>query len=77
LEDKAKGRPQEHKYLSGKYLVTKLRHHFTREKYQIEFECIKDSFKEGLSEAVSGSSAITDSGELKMSEDGTRVIGGL
>jgi len=26
---------------------------------------------------VSGSSAITDSGELKMSEDGTRVIGGL
>ena len=45
LENRGKGRPDEHKYLSGKYLVTKLRHHFTREKYQIEFECIKDSFK--------------------------------
>ena len=77
LENRAKGRPDEHKYLSGKYLVTKLRHHFTREKYQIEFECIKDSFKSMLSGAVPGSSAITESGEIKLSEDGSRVIGGL
>ena len=32
-----------HTYLSGYYLITKLRHHFTREKYEIEFEAIKDS----------------------------------
>ena len=32
-----------HKYLSGYYLITKLRHHFTKEKYEIEFEAIKDS----------------------------------
>jgi len=34
-----------HKYLSGYYLITKLRHHFTKEKYEIEFEAIKDSLK--------------------------------
>ena len=32
-----------HTYLSGYYLITKLRHHFNREKYEIEFEAIKDS----------------------------------
>jgi len=32
-----------HKYLSGYYLITKLRHHFTKEKYSIEFEAIKDA----------------------------------
>ena len=36
---------QHHTYLSGYYLITKLRHHFTREKYVIEFEAIKDSLK--------------------------------
>ena len=34
-----------HTYLSGYYLITKLRHHFTKEKYEIEFEAIKDSLK--------------------------------
>ena len=34
-----------HTYLSGYYLITKLRHHFTKEKYDIEFEAIKDSLK--------------------------------
>jgi hypothetical protein len=36
---------QHHTYLSGYYLITKLRHHFTRDKYEIEFEAIKDSLK--------------------------------
>ena len=36
---------QQHKYLSGYYLITKLRHHFNTEKYEIEFEAIKDSLK--------------------------------
>jgi len=36
---------QHHTYLSGYYLITKLRHHFTKEKYEIEFEAIKDSLK--------------------------------
>ena len=34
---------QHHTYLSGYYLITKLRHHFNKEKYEIEFEAIKDS----------------------------------
>ena len=34
-----------HKYLSGYYLITKLRHHFTKEKYEIEFEAIKDALR--------------------------------
>ena len=34
-----------HTYLSGYYLITKLRHHFNKEKYEIEFEAIKDSLK--------------------------------
>ena len=66
-----------HKYLSGKYLITKLRHHFTAEKYMIEFEAVKDSFRANLPQGVQGSSAIQDDGTIKMSEDGTRVIGGL
>jgi hypothetical protein len=73
---------EEEKYLSGKYLITKLRHHFSREIYNIEFECIKDSLKATLSgggggSSVSGSSAIMDDGSIQMSEDGERVIGGL
>ena len=50
---------QHHTYLSGYYLITKLRHHFTKEKYEIEFEAIKDSLKkpvgEDRSQAVSSS----------------------
>ena len=40
-----------HKYLSGFYLITKLRHHFTAEKYEIEFEAIKDSLTMPVDEA--------------------------
>ena len=40
-----------HKYLSGFYLITKLRHHLTAEKYEIEFEAIKDSLSTSVGEA--------------------------
>ena len=44
IEDRTGRTPSTpHTYLSGYYLITKLRHHFTREKYEIEFEGIKDS----------------------------------
>jgi len=45
---------QNHTYLSGYYLITKLRHHFTKERYDIEFEAIKDSLKvsPGIDRAV-------------------------
>ena len=44
IEDRTGKTPSTpHTYLSGYYLITKLRHHFTREKYEIEFEGIKDS----------------------------------
>ena len=46
-----------HKYLSGYYLITKLRHHFTKEKYEIEFEAIKDA----LNSSVSSEKAEADS----------------
>ena len=37
-----------HTYLSGYYLITKLRHHFNKEKYTIEFEAVKDSFNKSV-----------------------------
>ena len=46
-----------HTYLSGYYLITKLRHHFTTEKYEIEFEAIKDA----LHSQVGGDTASADS----------------
>ena len=46
IEDRTgEAQSQQHKYLSGYYLITKLRHHFNTEKYEIEFEAIKDSLK--------------------------------
>jgi len=43
-----------HKYLSGYYLITKLRHHFTKEKYEIEFEAIKDTLKDPVGKDRAG-----------------------
>ena len=43
-----------HKYLSGYYLITKLRHHFTKEKYEIEFEAIKDALKDPIGKDRAG-----------------------
>ena len=52
-----------HTYLSGFYLITKLRHHLTKEKYEIEFEAIKDSLKvSAKSEAAEADSAKTTTG---------------
>ena len=39
---------QHHTYLSGYYLITKLRHHFNKEKYSIEFEAIKDTLAKSV-----------------------------
>ena len=45
IEDRDGKTPsQHHKYYSGYYLITKLRHHFDKEKYQVEFEAMKDSY---------------------------------
>ena len=58
LEDRDGKTPaQHHTYLSGYYLITKLRHHFTTEKYEIEFEAIKDALKS----PVGGDTASADS----------------
>ena len=37
-----------HTYLSGYYLITKLRHHFNKEKYEIQFEAVKDSLNKSV-----------------------------
>jgi hypothetical protein len=50
---------KQHTYLSGYYLITKLRHHFTTEKYEIEFEAIKDSLKSSVGDSR-GSSVAQD-----------------
>ena len=64
LEDRdGKTQSTHHKYLSGYYLITKLRHHFTKEKYEIEFEAIKDSLKvSAKSEAAEAASPRDTSG---------------
>ena len=51
----------QHTYLSGYYLITKLRHHFTREKYDIEFEAIKDSLNKSVGKDRSSPSATSSS----------------
>tara|TARA_B100000029_G_scaffold155954_1_gene151283 strand:+ start:1445 stop:3340 length:1896 start_codon:yes stop_codon:yes gene_type:complete len=80
-QDTPKPSHPEHKYLSGKYLITKVKHNFAPDKYTIDFEAIKDSLKEQMpgttSNPVEGSSAIMQDGTVKMSEDGSRVIGGF
>ena len=62
---------EEHKYHSGKYLITKLKHNFSREKYTIDFEAIKDSTKtpftgggsgHGTMEGKDSASALAESG---------------
>ena len=58
LEDRDGKTPAaHHTYLSGYYLITKFRHHFTTEKYEIEFEAIKDALKT----PVGGDTASADS----------------
>ncbi|HIK63220.1 MAG TPA: hypothetical protein EYG01_04355 [Flavobacteriales bacterium] len=50
---------ENHTYLSGYYLITKLRHHLTAEKYEIEFEAIKDSLSKSVGEGR-GSEVVQD-----------------
>jgi hypothetical protein len=68
-----------HQLYSGYYLISKIRHIITNEKFEMDLELIKNSFAKripgqetdldaGLDQAKSGS---------RMSEDGTRIVGGL
>ena len=68
-----------HQLYSGYYLISKIRHIIRKEKFEMDLELIKNSFAKripgqetdldvGLDQAKSGS---------RMSEDGTRIIGGL
>ena len=47
----------------------------------LDFEAIKDSLKEQMpgttDNPIEGSSAIMNTGQIKMSEDGSRVVGGF
>ena len=62
---------QGHTYLSGYYLITKLRHHFTKEKYEIEFEAIKDSLKKSV--GADRSQAASSSTQTAQQFTGSRV----
>ena len=45
------GEPVEpHKYYSGKYLITSLRHKLTNDEYTIHVEAIKDGYRSQLSD---------------------------
>ena len=68
-----------HQLYSGYYLIKNIRHIITKNKFEMDVELIKNSFAKripgqesdlnvGLDQAKSGS---------RMSEDGTRIIGGL
>jgi hypothetical protein len=43
-EDRNTGNIKEHKYLSGRYLITALRHKITPEEYEMVVEASKDSY---------------------------------
>ena len=60
-----------HTYLSGYYLITKLRHHFNKEKYEIEFEAIKDSLKVPLGQDRSAPTTTNTT----IAQNGTQTTG--
>ena len=78
-----------HKYYSGKFLITALRHKVTNNEYTMSIEAIKDGYRSQISKgfglalpslqnpdgSITGSSAIGPGGEIKK-VDG-RVIGGF
>ena len=43
------GRGAGHKYYSGKFLITSLRHKITQDEYTIHVEAIKDGYKSAIS----------------------------
>ena len=43
------GRGAGHKYYSGKFLITSLRHKITQDEYTIHVEAIKDGYKAAIS----------------------------
>ena len=80
-----------HKYYSGKFLITALRHRITTDEYTIHVEAIKDGYKSEISPGFElkqpkiripdPQTGLTDLNVGKtgsrISSDGTRVIGGL
>ena len=78
LEDRdGRTQSQHHTYLSGYYLITKLRHHFNKEKYTIEFEAVKDSLKSsvGKDRSAPADSASTETSAVDAGVTGTTKPG--
>ena len=74
LEDRdGQTQSQHHTYLSGYYLITKLRHHFNKEKYEIQFEAVKDSLNKSVGKDRSAPEASSSSTQTAEEYTSSRV----
>ena len=74
LEDRdGRTQSQHHTYLSGYYLITKLRHHFNKEKYEIQFEAVKDSLNKSVGKDRSTPEASSSSTQTAEEYTSSRV----
>ena len=74
LEDRdGQTQSQHHTYLSGYYLITKLRHHFNKEKYEIQFEAVKDSLNKSVGKDRSTPEASSSSTQTAEEYTSSRV----
>ena len=87
------GRGAGHKYYSGKFLITSLRHKITQDEYTIHVEAIKDGYKSAISSGfeatdpviqvpnpktgLASSSAIGPDGQIKTNPNTGRIVGGF
>ena len=85
------GMMEEHKYYSGRYLITAIRHRITNNEYTMIIEASKDSYLSKPSTgfgaeppeiqrpdgSVAGSSAIGAGGTIRTNPNTGKIVGGL
>jgi hypothetical protein len=85
------GMMEEHKYYSGRYLITAIRHRITSNEYTMIIEASKDSYLSKPSTgfgaeppeiqrpdgSVAGSSAIGAGGTIQINPNTGKIVGGL
>ena len=76
------GQQQPHKYISGKFLITALRHKITYDEYTMHVEAIKDGYRSQLSptfapnnpvvQSPDGMSTVSSGGDAFTTKGGAR-----
>ena len=76
------GQQQPHKYISGKFLITALRHKITNDEYTMHVEAIKDGYRSQLSptfapnnpvvQSPDGMSTVSSGGDAFTTKGGAR-----